>query len=221
MKAATGKPHFEYDAAQHRYSTGGKVVPGVTRVLGFFSDKVYRAIKADVLDRASALGTEVHRCTALDDARRLDWNTLDERVVPRVAAWQIFKKQLGFVTLWSEYRWVAELDGMKYGLTCDAVGLIKGKYHAVVEKKCTRQIFPHNKLQVAGYAAGVPFKGVTNPYDRFRIARRYVVQLRETGRPDVTECDDRDDYDAFRSMLWVSYWREKHEKFYGKDEEIF
>lgn len=208
--------NFQFDARTHTYTVDGVIVPGVTRVLGDLSADVYRAVSLDVLERASELGREVHRCTALLDRDRLKHDSMDSRVARRVSAWVIAKRELGFEATGIEHRQVGLIDGMKYGMTVDRVGKAN-RLETVIELKCTRAILPHHHLQTAGYSAGLQFgKATVDPLVCFIARQRFIVQLLDTGRPLIKQADSKSDFDAFRSLLYVHYWRAKHSKFYGE-----
>lgn len=82
---------IELDDTGEFYEVDGHKLPRVTHLireagLGFWSDD----------EGARALGTAVHRGTALFDHRDLDWDSLDPMVRPRIAAWQRCKREIHF-----------------------------------------------------------------------------------------------------------------------------
>ncbi|SRR6266403_791918 len=205
---------FAFDEAEHIYTLkNGVEVPGCTRVIDTGGWDTYANVRADILERKSAIGKEVHRATVLYDRGVLDWDSLDPRVAPYVAGWKYFRDVTGFVPIISEYLAVCEVNGRKFGLKIDCQGLtgkragIKSGIDTIVEKKTTVAKARRHELQTAGYAIGLPKRGVKSALARFLSRRRIIVYLKPKGRPDIHECDRREDYEIFMALLTVTEFK--------------
>lgn len=78
-----------FDEATHRYTVGGKVLPGITSVLkmtGFVDDRWFTQ---EARDR----GTATHRACWFMAEGELDWATVDPEIRPRVEAFGRFLEE--------------------------------------------------------------------------------------------------------------------------------
>jgi hypothetical protein len=208
---------FAYDDATHRYFQDGREVPACTRVLDHAGLVSYEMVRTEILERKSLIGTYVHLGAQFYDEgtlglrKGLDWSSLDEKTRGRVEAWAAFRAETGFVPRLIEERFLAELNGMKYGLTVDREGMFR-KQEAVIDLKTSAAFAHHWGLQLAGYAMGVPdFEGkVTSPFALFARRRRIAVQLFEDGRYKMHEFSSRRDADIFSAALAISWWKSEH-----------
>lgn len=214
---------FVFEESSHIYTVKNRgisvEVPGVTRVMDSSGLINYRFVRPDILERKSKLGKEVHRATKLFDDGKLDFASLDSRVIPYLDSWIAFKRLTGFVAELREFQCVAECDGMQFGMQLDACGFtgIGGRKsrETIVEIKTTVSFLPHHAIQVAGYALGLKSnKNIASPMARFLGRRRIVVQLTPRGIPKIHECADREDADCFLRALWLSGWKSRHEQLY-------
>lgn len=204
---------FDFNETEHIYTLkNGAEVPGCTRVIDTGGWDTYANVRADILERKSAIGREVHRATVLYDRGVLDWKTLDPRVAPYVAGWKYFRDLTGFVPILSEHLAVCEVHGRKFGLRIDCQGMtggVRGRIgtDTIVEKKTTVAKARRHELQTAGYAIGLPKRGVKSAFARFLSRRRLIVYLKPKGNPDIHECDRREDYDIFMALLTVTEFK--------------
>lgn len=213
---------FKFDEDSHIYSIErgygrGKIetieIPGCTRVIDTGGWDTYANVREDILERKSAIGREVHRATVLYDRGVLDWKTLDPRVAPYVAGWKYFRDLTGFVPILSEHLAVCEVHRRRFGLRIDCFGKTgfragyKRGIETIVEKKCTVAKARRHDLQTAGYAIGLPKRGVKSAFARFLSRRRMIVYLKPKGDPDIHECDRREDYEIFMALLTVTEFK--------------
>lgn len=77
---------LNFDPATHTYTVGGRVVPSVTRILRPLTD--FSHVPPDVLARAAAFGTAVHRMIYLEEGGDLDEEALDPILRPWLDAWR-------------------------------------------------------------------------------------------------------------------------------------
>lgn len=116
-----------FDAARHEYrTTDGRLVPSVTQILhatGIATDFEALAARssriAEAIEYRRALGVAAHAdCHAYDDDA-LDWNAVDDRVLPYVKAWTVFREQTGLAPIARERRLFH--PGLFYAGTLDGV----------------------------------------------------------------------------------------------------
>lgn len=185
-----------FDEEHHAYTYAGKPVPSVTQVLGFLDD--WERVPRDVLQAAADFGTNVHLAAALLVRDELDWQSLDEALVPPMEALQLFLQQSGAVVVESEKRVYHE--ALRYAGTLDAVVHWKGGL-ALLDWKSGQTAPKSVGPQTAGYAAALESMG--GP----KIKRRYCVQLL-ADKYRVTKLDNPNDWNIFQSC--VNVWRYKH-----------
>lgn len=209
---------FVFDEDEHVYTIKktGEEVPSCSRILDIGGFDSYANVRADILERKSAIGREVHRATVLYDRGVLDWSSVDRRVVGYVRSYVRFGQATGFRPTAMEVRSVVDVDGRKYGLTIDRMGLTKsrirrGGFDTVVELKTTVSPARRHHLQTAGYAIGYPKRGFATPLARFYSRRRIIVYLKPKGDPDIVEANCREDYFVFMSLLTISEYKLRHE----------
>jgi hypothetical protein len=217
---------FTFDESSHIYTVKSRgisrEVPGCTRVIDSSGMVDYGFVRPDILERKSILGREVHRVTKLYDLKRLDFTSIDARVIPYLDSWIMFRKITGFVPEFVEEQCIAEADGMLYGMQIDAAGHsgIGGRrsIETIVEKKCTVTVMPHHYVQTAGYALGWPKRigrvEIVSPMARFLGRRRTIAQLTPRGIPNIFQCTDNEDAGAFLKALWISEWKRRHQEIY-------
>lgn len=187
---------FQFDAATHEYSEAGLVVPSVTQVLSGVGITDYSMVSRAILEYKAELGTQVHLACQYLDEGTLDWDSLDPEVVDYVLAYEDFKRKTGFSPRLNEYRTVATVNGMKYGMTLDREGDLYGKPF-VIELKATAQIHKAWGIQLAAYDLGLPPA----------IRQRAAVHLRPDGKFAVEAFSNREDKQVFLWALGVTWWK--------------
>ena len=196
---------FTFDESTHTYRVNNRIVPGCTRVLDRGGLVDYSMVPEYVLQRKSDLGKAVHAATHYFDDGELDWDSVAEECKPRVDAWVDFRQKTGFVPRRREFKFVSELNGMLYGVTIDAEGML-GREEAVVEIKTCAQILPHHPVQLAGQMAGLPHEKFNTPLARFFRRTGYVVLLQPNGKAKLSQpYRERKDFDRFASALSATW----------------
>jgi hypothetical protein len=209
---------FTFDQEKHLYRLPtGRIIPGHTRVLDLGGLVDYNAIAPDILEHKSELGREVHAATRLHDLGKVF--SFDPRMAGYLAAWIGFREQTGFVPFLREHRGVYQINGLSFGMQIDALGYLsehdaRKQTETCVEIKICTTIAPHHGVQLAAQAAGVVHGGLASPLARFLSRKRIVVQLKDDGRWKIHSFDERSDFEAFTSALFLTYWKMQHEKFY-------
>lgn len=210
---------WDFDEEDHVYRIRktGEEVPACTRVIdtGGFED--YQHVRPDILERKSAIGREVHRTTVLYDRNRLDWKTVDPRVIGYLRSYVRFREVTGFIPEAMEVRSICEVDGKRYGLTIDRAGKTKsrirrGGFDTILEIKTTVCEARRHHLQTAGYAIGYAKRGMNSALGRFSSRRRIVVYLKKSGDPQIVECECREDFQVFVSLLTITEYKLRNEK---------
>lgn len=137
-----------FDEARHAYTLDGVPVPGVTTALKVVSSADYAMVDPEVLERAAALGTAVHKLIELDCRGVLAVDQLDPQLVPYFHHWRGFLATSGFKPLASELRVASRRYG--YAGTLDLLGELNGGL-ALVDAKRVVRVMRSTGPQTAGY----------------------------------------------------------------------
>lgn len=207
---------FTFNADRHEYAVAGKIVPGCTAVLASGGLIPFARAEADILERKSELGREVHRACHLHNLGTL--GSYDKEVKPRLHAWIYFKEHCDFRLLASEAQSIGYVNGMPFGFQLDCNALVDGR-DTMIEWKIG-QVYPHHGVQLAGQAAGHPHASINSPFARFVSRRRIVVELRENGFPKIHPFNERSDYETFAALLYVSAWKKRFKTTYEKENVL-
>ena len=116
-------------------------------------------------------------------------------------SWIGFRQASGFIVQKVSHRMLATVNGMRYGMEIDKIGML-GKYPAIIDLKCSEGNQPSWAIQTAGYEMGYRSMPVCG-----RIFRG-VVRLYEDGRPGklLPHENHLDDAQQFLSALYnVTY----------------
>lgn len=205
---------FTFNAEKHEYRLGTTVVPNCTSMLSSSGMVPARFLQADLFERKTELGKQVHLACHLHNLNKL--GTYDPAVKPHLHAWIEFKEHCkSFTLISSEYQTVATIAGMSYGMQPDVNAYVDGR-DTVIELK-TGKVYPHHGIQLAAYACGLPHPKYTAPLPRFINRKRIVVELQANGHPDVHEYEERSDFDAFISILHITTWKRRFEPIYKEE----
>jgi hypothetical protein len=121
---------LNFDPATHTYTVGGVVVPSVTRILRPLTD--FSHVPPDVLARAAAFGTAVHRMIYLEEGGDLDEEALDPILRPWLNAWRKWRTETKLRVLERERPVYKPL--MQYAGTMDMLGEL-GRHKVVLDLK--------------------------------------------------------------------------------------
>lgn len=188
-----------FNEERHEYSMDGRRIPSVTQLLAPLVD--YSVVPKDVLERAQALGTAVHRMTELHDNDDLDEDSLSDELRPYLKGWIKFRAECQFEPVTVEHRMFHSL--YRYAGTSDRTGVIKGRL-AVVDIKKMMVLGPHIGPQLAAYEKLHQAEGL-NVLDRFALG------LRPDGTYRLQPFKDPLDWQCFLGHLTIRNWKEKHE----------
>lgn len=197
-----------FDEARHAYTLDGSPVPGVSTILKAVSTGAYAGVDPEVMARAAALGTAVHKVIELDVRGVLDEDTLDPQLVPYLVQWRQFLQQSGFQPLVSEHR----VASRRYGFagTLDLFGILNGR-KALIDAKRVAQVMPATGPQTAGYETALrewstELVGFDDPVDR------YALQLVPSGTWRLHPLKDRTDARTFLAALTVHNFNARNYK---------
>jgi hypothetical protein len=189
-----------FDEKDHSYRLDGVIVPSVTQVLKDISSFSF---DTDIMARAAAFGTAVHKSCELYDKDDLDVDSLDVSLRPYLDSWIKFKKETGFIPSMIEARVFSEK--YRYAGTLDRVGVMQGK-EVLIDIK-TGVPVPSIGLQLAGYE--IAAKETFSDFDFPKTIRRAACFLSATGYK-LKEYKDNNDHAIFLSYLNIYNWRNKH-----------
>lgn len=135
----------DFDREGHRYTLNGRSLESVTQILqaeGFIDTTFYD-------DFSRERGALVHLACHYDDTKELDDDSLDEVIVPYVAAWRSFKAESGFIVERSEVPMASK--AYLYAGTPDVIGYFPAGFvpRGAVElhKDGTYKLIPYKDRQ--------------------------------------------------------------------------
>ena len=147
-----------FDPKHHLYrNTKGTIVPSTTQVFGILGCNDFDGVPPDVLEWKRNYGIAVHRAIELLVEGDLDWDSLDEVIIPAVTGLEQKLKAMQFKYAAAEEMRIHTLFGMQYGLTVDLRGTIvhQGKTrNAVIDLKSGVKFSPTWRWQLGGYVSG-------------------------------------------------------------------
>jgi hypothetical protein len=189
---------LKFDAAAHRYTLGGKILPSVTQVLQLLDQ--FEDVPPAVLEEARRRGEHVHAVTELDDRGELDEASVNHALAPYLEAWRRFRRDSGFVPTRIEDRVVHRHLG--YAGTLDRLGTLRGR-PALVDIKSGLK-----PKSVGAQTAAYLEAWMLNSGARRRPVR-YCVQLNPDGYR-LHVLDDPADWPLFISCLNLHNWRSRN-----------
>lgn len=193
----------EFDSIKHLYTVDGRPTPSVTQVLsavGILQN--FAMVDKIVLERKRQIGVALHACLHYLQEGQLDHRTVDEKVKPRLDAYQLFVADTGFIPKSCELRKFPEVNGMRFGMTLDVIGTIKGQPYIVDFKSADGSPSKGWAIQLAAYETGID-RPLVPPF-RWR---RLSLQLKKNGRYNKVEWDDSGDAQEWKTALYLVYRR--------------
>jgi hypothetical protein len=187
-------PALRFDEIEHRYYLGDRELLSVTTILkmaGLLNPQHYTEFARD-------RGALAHRALEWFDQGDLDESTLDDRLVPYLDAWKLFKAEASFVVSAIELRLASAARG--FAGTVDRIGKMSGR--ATVLDIKTGGPERWHALQVAAYASLVrEADSAVTP----RV-QRACVYLAADGRYRLQLHDDRQDLPVFDAARVLVQW---------------
>lgn len=179
----------------HRYWFGQRELVSVTAALkaaGLVNDDWFT-------EEATLRGTYVHEACAMVDDDTLEMSSLDQRVIPYVAAYDCFLRDMKPEWAYVEHRVCDANRG--YAGTLDRLGFLQGKWALVDLKSGGHQAW--HGPQTAAYARLVPHATGIKP-------TRFGLYLRADGTYRLEPFTDRNDESVFFAALQIAQFRRLH-----------
>ena len=132
-----------FDEASHTYAIDGVRVPSVTGIINRVLPYDFNASEWH-LNRGAA----THRACELLDNASLDWLTVDPEILPRVQAWESFRRDTPQMKLVACEERLAH-SGLMFAGTVDRI-FSDGKHLIVADLK--NSVSPQVKIQLAFYS---------------------------------------------------------------------
>jgi hypothetical protein len=189
------------DVETHTYTLDGRIVPGVTNIIGPASN--YAGIPARMLAAAQERGTHTHMACEFSDHGILDESSVSAEVLPRLAAWRKFRTD--YSADWMHIE--APLYSRQFGFagTVDRIGMIRDRHGkrqmilAILDIKTSAKRLNAWGLQLSAYriASELP------------LAARFALRLLGDGTYRLDEFDDPSEDAVFRGLLAFHNWSNK------------
>lgn len=123
---------FFREDTHHYRDESGLIVPSSTQVLDILGMTDFSRVDPDDLEWKRGFGNAVHRGIELNVFGKLDWDTVDEAIIPAVVGVDQFLGELQYQPESAEELRIVTVNGMKYGMRLDHKGSII--YHGVRRK---------------------------------------------------------------------------------------
>lgn len=185
--------NFHFDAAAHRYTLNGVVLPSVTGVLEDVGIIDYSHLPPETRNMALTRGSNVHLATQMDDEGDLDEASCPG-LMPYVEAWRAAKRHLGIERF--EPEWI---ERRGYHPTFGYAGTLDRKHGDMIIDLKTSEAPWWVRIQLAAYQSMVE-KEAPN------IVRRVAVALGGDRSFKVHEFGQREyrrDLNVFNAALLV------------------
>ena len=186
-----------FDAAAHRYTKDGILVPNVTGVLEPIID--YAGVPAWTLERARQIGSAVHLATELDDRDDLVEDSVATEIVPYLDAWRRFRLETGFVPETIEERVFSPRHWYAGALDRSGPAPDNGD-PSLFDIKSTSTLMPSTGPQLAAYLEARNYRR------KDKVKRRFAVQLKPDGTYRLQEYKDKADFSVFLACLTLHNW---------------
>jgi hypothetical protein len=186
------------DVDTHTYTLDGRIVPGVTNIIGPASD--YAGIPARMLAAAQERGTHTHMACEFSDHGILDESSVSAEVLPRLAAWRKFRTDYSADWMHIEAPLYSRLFG--FAGTVDRIGMLRdrhGERLVILDIKTSAKRMKAWGLQLSAYriAAELP------------QADRVALRLLGDGTYRLDEFNDPSEDAVFRGLLAFHNWSNK------------
>lgn len=131
------------------------IIPSVTQIFQILGLQDLSAVPKEVLEWKKQYGVAVHKSIELLVLNDLDWDSVDESIIPAVTGIEQRLKEMQFKGTATEERRIHCLFGMEYGLTLDLKGTVlhrdKERW-AIIDLKTAVKEDPCWKWQLAAYS---------------------------------------------------------------------
>ena len=149
-----------FDESRHLYrNTKGAIVPSSTQVYSILGMVDFSMISPKVMEWKQAFGIAFHRSVELLVKDELDWDTVDDALIPIVTGVEMRLKSMSFELISCESRGVYNISGMEFGATSDLTGTIMhhgSRRNAVIDLKSGVKFSKTWEWQLGSYIAAQP-----------------------------------------------------------------
>lgn len=188
---------FYLDTEAHIYRRGNRIIPGVTETLQInFGKRIYWN------EWYANRGKAVHLAIYYLVRDELNWDTVDERIKPRVEAFQKFLRETGFSVLSSEI----QLFSKRYNFA-GTIDLILGKHgdpKELILCDIKSSIEPIVELQLGAYS-------ILYAENLKLVKKVCAVELKDNGSYNIKWFKDlKRAQRIFLSCLTVANWRKQY-----------
>jgi hypothetical protein len=176
---------------RHVYrNSKGTVVPSTTQVFSMLNLVDLDGIPQDVLEWKRNYGIACHRAIEFLAAGDLDWDSLDDAIIPAVTGLEQFLKKLDYQHETGEEMKIGSLFGMEFGMTSDLRGSIMhlGKRRkAIIDLKSAVKYSATWAWQVGGYTSQQEkteggWMGVIAQFDKAGLVKPHFVDVPKAQR---------------------------------------
>ena len=149
-----------YDDTRHLYrNEKGTVVPSTTGVFDILGCNDFSMVKPELLEWKRVYGGAVHKGVELLAFNKLDWDTVDDVIIPAITGVESWLRAVKYEPLAGEEKRIITLNGMMFGGTLDLRGTLiyKGaRRHAILDVKTGTKYSKTWEWQLGGYIGGAP-----------------------------------------------------------------
>jgi hypothetical protein len=149
-----------YDDSRHIYrDDAGVITPSVTGVFDVLGLSDFSMINPSVLEWKRNFGSALHKAIELLVFGKLDWDSVDDALIPAVTGTEQWLKHVEYQPTAVEEKRIITLNGMKIGGTLDHRGSLvyKGKRRpCIIDLKTGSKVSETWTWQVGAYSGGAP-----------------------------------------------------------------
>lgn len=181
----------------------GRRVLSVTQIFERLGMNDYANVRKEVLLRKAEIGVATHKAVELLLLGRLDWDTVDDRIMGYTVGAETWFRRAGFKLAEAEHQGIHEVSGLKYGYQYDQRGWMSfgGRQRSViVDLKTMVETSPTWPIQIAAYSLAAP------PLPNGEKYLRVVLHLHKDGPAKAHYFDDPRDERTFLHMAYVATW---------------
>lgn len=149
-----------FDKEKHCYrDDAGMTVLSSTKVFDVLGISDFSMVNQENLEWKRGFGDAVHAGVEYLVTDDLDWDSLDEEVIPAITGLEMFLKKVEYQSEACEERRIHSLNGMRYGMTLDHKGslMYQGvRRNAIVDIKTGAKFEQYWFWQIASYICAQP-----------------------------------------------------------------
>ena len=182
---------LEFDEEKHEYKLDGKVIPSVTQIMQFITDRKYENVTESILDIAKEKGTEVHE--SIEVYNKTGYAGISEEYKGYLDAYIKWIKdyQIDRTKLESEVKVCNKI--LQYAGTVD---IIYNKENIIDIKTCSELDTKTTSVQISAYKEALKLNG----YDKLK--EHYILWLNKDGKYKYVKLEDK--FNIFLACLTLN-----------------